>query len=111
MLDKLECKAQLCIVAHSWICTLSLLVSQLRQCLTHSDVLQKKEDKQRLQGLGLLLLDKNISELQEIDYGIVDTGKGLQLATGLQPSDESVLARVLFCARPPRAEMTEKSYP
>lgn len=74
-------------------------------------MLQKKEDKQRLQGLGLLLLDKNISELQEIDYGIVDTGNGLQLATGLQSGATGVLARVLFCARPPRAEMTEKAYP
>lgn len=73
--------------------------------------LQKKEDKQRLQGQGLLLLDKNINDLQESEYCILDNGKGLQLTTGLSSEAAGVLARVLFCARPPRAEMTEKAYP
>lgn len=79
--------------------------------LTSVSDVQKIEDKKRLEGPGLLLLDKNVTELKEAEYCVVDSGNGLQLATGQQPDATAVLARVLFCARPPRAEMLEKAYP
>ena len=74
--------------------------------------LQKKEDKKRLQGEGLLLLDRAIPEVKESEYYVVDEGGSLQLKTGSEVAETgSPLARVLFCSRPPRAEMAETAYP
>ncbi|KAL0038772.1 hypothetical protein WJX79_007235 [Trebouxia sp. C0005] len=73
---------------------------------------KKKEDKQRLQGEGLLLLDRAIPEVQESEYYVVDEGGSLRLKTGSEVAETgSPLARVLFCSRPPRAEMAETAYP
>lgn len=75
-------------------------------------VVQKAEDKKRLQGPGLLLVDRVISEISESEYYLVDKSGSLELKTGSQVAGQAApLARVLFCSRPPIAEMVELSYP
>ncbi|KAL3138408.1 hypothetical protein ABBQ32_006204 [Trebouxia sp. C0010 RCD-2024] len=74
--------------------------------------LQKAEDKKRLQGQGLLLIDRVITNVSESEYYLVDNSGCLELKTGSQVAGQAApLARVLFCSRPPIAEMAEISYP
>ena len=74
--------------------------------------LQKAEDKKRLQGPGLLLIDRVTREVSESEYYLVDNSGSLELQTGSQVAGQAApLARVLFCSRPPIAEMAEISYP
>lgn len=73
---------------------------------------QKAEDKKRLQGQGLLLIDRAIADVSESEYYLVDNAGSLELKTGSQVAGQAApLARVLFCSRPPIAEMSEISYP
>lgn len=75
-------------------------------------VVQKAEDKKRLQGQGLLLIDRVIANVSESEYYLVDNSGSLELKTGSQVAGQAApLARVLFCSRPPIAEMAEISYP
>ena len=73
--------------------------------------LQKEEDKKRLQGPGLLLLDRLVGAIRDADYYVASGSKDLQLVSGSQAEQANVVARVLLCTRPARAEIQEKSYP
>lgn len=75
-------------------------------------LMQAKEDKKRLQGEGLLLLDRSIPEVKDSEYYVVEEAGSLYLRTGSEVARTGrPVARVLFCSRPPRAEMTETAYP
>ena len=74
-------------------------------------VMQKAEDKKRLQGPGLLLIDRKDRAISESEYYLVDQSGSLQLKTGSEIAGQAApLARVLFCGRPPIAEMSELAY-
>ena len=74
--------------------------------------MQKAEDKKRLQGAGLLLVDRVTSQVSDAEYYLVDESGSLELRTGSQIAGQAPpLARVLFCSRPPLAEMVEQAYP
>ena len=65
-------------------------------------MLQNGEDRKRLSGPGLLLVERDVTVDDPKDYYLTADGNKLQLVPGdqLDPSSP-ILGRILFCCRPP----------
>lgn len=66
--------------------------------------MQTQEDKARLAGPGLLLVDRQPESTREPGFYIAAVQEGLQLIDERQADGSNILGRVLLCCRPPRAE-------
>ena len=82
--------------------SLQCCVAPQRTFSDEDDALQNGEDRKRLSGPGLLLLERDVTVDNIKDYYLTADGNKLQLVAGDQLGPSSpILGRVLFCCRPP----------
>jgi hypothetical protein len=71
--------------------------------LSTQHALQTQEERKRLAGPGLLLVDGKFEEISVEHYYLTDgatDGPGLQITAGSELNGSRVLGQVLFCSRP-----------